>query len=123
MFHKAFGDGLIVSVKPMGGDARSEIAFDQKGTKRLMANRPDSLCTKFEIDYKKEILYENLLLYRCLQHTLGAEIKLLIFSFYPAFIQRQRCLVAENNPFPNQMQIYRNIFRIPIQKTKNISPE
>ena len=37
LFHKAFGDGLIVSVKPMGGDALLEIAFDQKGTKRLMA--------------------------------------------------------------------------------------
>ena len=37
MFHKAFGDGLIVSVKPLGGDALLEIAFDQKGTKRLMA--------------------------------------------------------------------------------------
>lgn len=35
--HKAFGDGMIVSVKPMGGDALLEIAFDQKGTKRLMA--------------------------------------------------------------------------------------
>ena len=34
---EAFGDGLIVSVKPMGGDALLEIAFDQKGTKRLMA--------------------------------------------------------------------------------------
>lgn len=53
MFHKAFGDGLIVSVKPMGGDALLEIAFDQKGTKRLMAKSADSLCTKFEIDYKK----------------------------------------------------------------------
>ena len=35
--HKAFGDGMVVSVKPMGGDALLEIAFDQKGTKRLMA--------------------------------------------------------------------------------------
>lgn len=35
--HRAFGDGMIVSVKPMGGDALLEIAFDQKGTKRLMA--------------------------------------------------------------------------------------
>ena len=37
--HKAFGDGMVVSgggVKPMGGDALLEIAFDQKGTKRLM---------------------------------------------------------------------------------------
>ena len=37
VFHRAFGDGMIVSVKPMGGDALLEIAFDQKGTKRLMA--------------------------------------------------------------------------------------
>ena len=35
--HKAFGEGLVLSVKPMGGDALLEIAFDQKGTKRLMA--------------------------------------------------------------------------------------
>ena len=35
--HRAFGDGMIVSVKPMGGDALLEIAFDQKGTKRVMA--------------------------------------------------------------------------------------
>ncbi|MDO4269415.1 MAG: 3'-5' exonuclease [Eubacteriales bacterium] len=35
--HKAFGDGMVVSVKPMGGDALLEIAFDEKGTKRLMA--------------------------------------------------------------------------------------
>ena len=37
MRDKAFGDGRVVSVKPMGGDALLEIAFDQKGTKRLMA--------------------------------------------------------------------------------------
>ena len=35
--HKAFGDGMVVSSKPMGNDALLEIAFDQKGTKRLMA--------------------------------------------------------------------------------------
>ena len=35
--HRAFGGGMIVSVKPMGGDALLEIAFDKKGTKRLMA--------------------------------------------------------------------------------------
>ena len=37
MHHKAFGDGMIISAKPMGNDALLEIAFDQKGTKRLMA--------------------------------------------------------------------------------------
>lgn len=35
--HKAFGEGLVTAVKPMGGDALLEIAFDDKGTKRLMA--------------------------------------------------------------------------------------
>lgn len=35
--HRAFGEGMILSVKPMGGDQLLEIAFDSKGTKRLMA--------------------------------------------------------------------------------------
>jgi len=35
--HRAFGEGLVTSSKPMGGDSLLEIAFDQKGTKRLMA--------------------------------------------------------------------------------------
>ena len=35
--HNTFGDGMVISVTPMGGDALLEIAFDQKGTKRLMA--------------------------------------------------------------------------------------
>lgn len=34
--HKAFGDGIIVSSTPMGGDALLEIKFDNVGTKRLM---------------------------------------------------------------------------------------
>ncbi len=34
--HSAFGHGLVLAVKPMGGDALVEIAFDQVGTKRLM---------------------------------------------------------------------------------------
>ena len=44
--HKAFGDGMIVSVKPMGGDALLEIAFDQKGTKRLMAKSASQFMQK-----------------------------------------------------------------------------
>lgn len=36
--HKAFGEGMILSVKPMGNDTLLEIAFEQKGTKKLMAN-------------------------------------------------------------------------------------
>ena len=35
--HKAFGRGMVLSVMKMGGDALLEIAFDQIGTKRLMA--------------------------------------------------------------------------------------
>ena len=37
VMHKAFGEGMITSVKPMGGDQLLEIAFTAKGTKRLMA--------------------------------------------------------------------------------------
>ena len=37
VLHKAFGEGMITSVKPMGGDQLLEIAFTAKGTKRLMA--------------------------------------------------------------------------------------
>ncbi len=35
--HTAFGRGMVLSVLKMGGDALLEIAFDQIGTKRLMA--------------------------------------------------------------------------------------
>lgn len=35
--HSAFGKGLVLSVLKMGGDALLEIAFDQVGTKKLMA--------------------------------------------------------------------------------------
>ena len=34
--HKAFGDGMVLSVQPTGGDTLVEIAFDNVGTKRLM---------------------------------------------------------------------------------------
>jgi len=34
--HKAFGEGMILSLQKMGGDALVEIAFDNAGTKRLM---------------------------------------------------------------------------------------
>ncbi len=36
--HKAFGDGMVVSVSPMANDMMLEIAFDKVGTKKLMAN-------------------------------------------------------------------------------------
>ena len=35
--HKTFGQGMILSVKPMGNDCLLEIAFDKVGTKKLMA--------------------------------------------------------------------------------------
>ena len=35
--HAAFGKGMVLSVMKMGGDALWEIAFDQIGTKKLMA--------------------------------------------------------------------------------------
>lgn len=34
--HDAFGQGMVLSITPMGGDALMEIAFDNMGTKRLM---------------------------------------------------------------------------------------
>jgi DNA helicase-2/ATP-dependent DNA helicase PcrA len=34
--HTAFGEGLVLSIMKMNGDALVEIAFDQVGTKRLM---------------------------------------------------------------------------------------
>ena len=36
--HTAFGRGMVLSVIKMGGDALLEIAFDEIGTKKLMAN-------------------------------------------------------------------------------------
>ena len=35
--HAVFGKGMIISVTKAGGDAILEIAFDDVGTKRLMA--------------------------------------------------------------------------------------
>ena len=34
--HAAFGHGLVLSVRAMGGDALIEVAFDTVGTKKLM---------------------------------------------------------------------------------------
>ena len=36
--HNVFGDGTIISSKPMANDALLEITFDKAGTKRIMAN-------------------------------------------------------------------------------------
>lgn len=35
--HKTFGEGMILTVSPMGSDTLLEIAFDKVGTKKLMA--------------------------------------------------------------------------------------
>ncbi len=40
--HTAFGKGMVLSVMKMGGDAMLEIAFDEIGTKRLMARAASS---------------------------------------------------------------------------------
>lgn len=34
--HAAFGKGMVLSVRPMGGDALVEVASDNMGTKKLM---------------------------------------------------------------------------------------
>ena len=36
--HKAFGQGVVLSVKPMANDMLLEIAFEKAGTKKIMAN-------------------------------------------------------------------------------------
>ncbi len=36
--HKIFGEGTVLSASPMGNDTLLEIAFDSRGTKKLMAN-------------------------------------------------------------------------------------
>ncbi len=36
--HKIFGEGMILNVIPMGADTMLEIAFDNVGTKKIMAN-------------------------------------------------------------------------------------
>ena len=44
--HKAFGKGMVLSVRPMGGDALIEVAFDQVGTKKLMLKAAGAHLTK-----------------------------------------------------------------------------
>lgn len=36
--HNVFGTGMVLTVLPMGNDALLEIAFDDHGTRKLMAN-------------------------------------------------------------------------------------
>lgn len=36
--HRVFGQGMVISIQPMGNDALIEVAFDKVGTKKIMAN-------------------------------------------------------------------------------------
>ncbi len=44
--HNTFGKGMVLSVLPMGNDALLEVAFDDIGTKRLMAKTASAFMTK-----------------------------------------------------------------------------
>ena len=44
--HNAFGGGMVLSVRPMGGDALVEVAFDKIGTKKLMLKAAGTHLTK-----------------------------------------------------------------------------
>lgn len=44
--HRSFGDGMVLSVRPMGNDALIEVAFDQVGTKKLMLRAAAAHMTK-----------------------------------------------------------------------------
>ena len=44
--HRMFGQGMILTMQPMGGDALLEIAFDQVGTKKMMAKTASAYLKK-----------------------------------------------------------------------------
>jgi DNA helicase-2/ATP-dependent DNA helicase PcrA len=44
--HSAFGQGMILSVQYVGGDALMEIAFDNVGTKRMMLKTASNFMQK-----------------------------------------------------------------------------
>ncbi|MCF0123642.1 MAG: UvrD-helicase domain-containing protein [Ruminiclostridium sp.] len=44
--HTAFGEGMVLSIQPMGGDALVEVAFDNVGTKRMMLKAAAQYITK-----------------------------------------------------------------------------
>jgi len=46
--HTAFGRGMVLSVVPMGNDALLEVAFDEVGTKRLMAKTASAHMEKLD---------------------------------------------------------------------------
>ena len=44
--HRSFGEGVVLSLRPMGNDALVEVSFDKEGTKRLMLRAAGPLLTK-----------------------------------------------------------------------------
>lgn len=38
VFHRVFGEGLVISMTPMANDTLIEVSFDRVGTKKIMAN-------------------------------------------------------------------------------------
>ena len=44
--HRTFGEGMVLSVRPMGGDALLEISFNDVGTKKLMLKAAQIHLTK-----------------------------------------------------------------------------
>ncbi len=44
--HRTFGEGMVLSVRPMGGDALIEVAFNNVGTKKLMLKAAGAHITK-----------------------------------------------------------------------------
>lgn len=44
--HRTFGEGMVLSIRPMGNDALIEVAFDGVGTKKLMLRVAGAHITK-----------------------------------------------------------------------------
>ena len=44
--HRTFGQGMVLSIRPMGNDALIEVAFDSVGTKKLMLKVAGAHITK-----------------------------------------------------------------------------
>ena len=44
--HRTFGEGMVLSLRPMGNDALIEVAFDTAGTKKLMLRTAGAHMTK-----------------------------------------------------------------------------
>ena len=44
--HRTFGEGMVLSLRPMGNDALVEVAFDTAGTKKLMLRTAGAHITK-----------------------------------------------------------------------------